>query len=34
MRKGKADDALDAATQAAAMRNAPRFELRNWRFKE
>lgn len=34
MREDKAEDLLDAATQAAAMRNAARFEMRNWRFKE
>jgi hypothetical protein len=34
MRKGKAEDVLQAAVQSAAMRSAPRYELRNFRFKE
>lgn len=34
MRKGKSEDALQAAVQAAAMRSAPRYELGNFRFKE
>jgi hypothetical protein len=34
MRKGKGEDALQAAIQAAAMRSAPRYELSNFRFKD